>query len=110
MSVRFAPARTAARSPIAKILTRGEIGPVANDHDGPEGTGLMSDTTKAALRHFAEHGLRAVPVALHNALIAATASHDDDYRYWVGICRELDANAATRFEAGRRASDSYLIG
>ncbi|MBX7541720.1 hypothetical protein [Qipengyuania sphaerica] len=110
MSVRFAAARRAARSPIAKILSRAEIGPVANDHDRSEGTGIMSENTESALRHFAEHGLRAVPVALDNATLAATASHEEDYRYWLGICRELDAGAAARFEAARRPAEDRLIG
>lgn len=108
MTVRFAPARNAEVSPIARILTRGTIAAVANDHDG-RGSG-MSDTTKAALRHFGEHGLRAVPVALDNASRAAAAAHDEDYRYWLGICRELDAPAAMRFEAARHAPNDRLIG
>ena len=70
----------------------------------------MSDTTKAALRHFAEHGLKAVPVALNNATLAATAAHDEDYRHWLGICRELDAGAAARFEAARHSAQDRFIG
>ena len=70
----------------------------------------MSDTTQAALRLFAEHGLRAVPMALGNASLAKSAAHEDDYRYWLGICRELDAGAAARFEAAKQSLDSRLIG
>lgn len=110
MSVRFAPARCAARSPIAKVLARGTVGPIANDHDREEGFSTMSDMTKAALQHFAEHGLKAVPVALGNASLAAAAAQNDDYRLWLGICRELDAGAAARFEAAQRSLDERLIG
>ena len=70
----------------------------------------MSQTTQEALLHFAQHGLRAVPVALDNALLAATAACDEDYRHWLGICRELDAHAAARFEAARRPVEDRLIG
>ena len=108
MSVRFAPARRAARSPIARILTRGSIGPVANDHDVKD-LG-MSDTTQDALRHFADHGLKAVAVALDYASLAHTAAHEEDLRYWLGICRELDAGAAARFEASHHLGPNCLIG
>ena len=70
----------------------------------------MSQETEAALRHFAEHGLRAVQAALDNASLAAIASQDEDYRYWLGICRTLDAGAAARFEAARRPLEDRLIG
>ena len=69
MSVRFAPARCAARSPLARVLKRGTVSLAANDHD--ELDGFMDDTTIAALRHFGEHGLRAAEVAARNALLAA---------------------------------------
>lgn len=110
MTVRFASARCAARSPLARVLSRGEIGAAANDSAGQEARKIMSDTTKAALRHFAEHGLRAVPVALTNATLAASAAHEEDYLHWLGIAHELDAGAAARFEAARRPVEDRLIG
>ena len=110
MTVRFASARCAARSPLARVLSRGSIGPVANDGTEGEDVEIMSETTKAALRHFAEHGMRAVPVALNNATLAASAAHEDDYRHWLDICRELDAGAAARYETSRRHGDDRLIG
>lgn len=110
MSVRFAAARCAAQSPVAKVLKRGSIGPVANDHDIANGGEFMSVITQAALRHFSEHGLRAVPVALENARLASQAAHDEDRRYWLGICRELDAGAAARFERLQRPLDDCMIG
>ena len=108
MSIRFAPARNAANTPLARILKRGPLKLAANDHDRiiPE----MRNTTEDALRHFAAHGLRAAKVALGNASAAAAAAHDEDYRYWLGICRELDAPAAARFEAGRSLAETRLLG
>ena len=107
MSVKFAPARHAATSPIAKCLTRASTGPAANDHDGGM---FMSDTTQQALRHFAEHGLRAGAVALDNAARAEMAACDADYAYWLGICGELDPAAAERFVSARSDEASRLIG
>ena len=108
MSVRFAAARDAARSPIARILTRGEARLAANDHD--ELDGFMDETTIAALRHFGEHGLRAAEVAARNALLAAAAHESEDYRHWVGLCRALDSRAAERVENAIAAKDERLIG
>ena len=108
MSVRFAAARDVARSPIARVLTRGELDLAANDHDELDGT--MTETTIAALRHFGEHGLGAVPVALRNASIAAAAHEMGDYEHWLGICRALDSRAAREFEASQHSEDERLIG
>ena len=108
MSVRFAPARCAARSPIARVLKRGTVTMAANDHEELEG--FMSDTTKAALRHFAEYGLRAVPMAVRNAETAAAANQSEDYNHCLEICRSLDVTAARRIEANHQAADQRLIG
>ena len=69
----------------------------------------MSETTQQALRHFAEHGLRAGAVALENAARAEMAACDADYAYWLGICGELDPSAAERFVAARSDEASRLI-
>ncbi len=108
MSVRFAAARDVTRSPIARVLSRGEIELAANDHEELEG--FMSETTVAALRHFGEYGLRAVEVAARNAQLAAAAHEAEDYRHWLGICRALDRHAAQRVEASLLAEDERLIG
>ena len=108
MSVRFASARDAARSPIARVLKRGEIDLAANDHDELEG--FMSDATMAALRHFSDHGLSAVPVALRNASLAAAAHEAEDYSYWLGICRALDSRAARQFEMQAAGESERLVG
>ena len=108
MSVRFAAARDIARSPIARVLNRGEIELAAIDHDELEG--FMSEGTIAALRHFGEHGLSAVPVALRNASMAAAANEMAEYEHWLGICRELDSRAAREFEAAQNSEDERLIG
>ena len=107
MSVKFAPARHAAASPIAKCLMRSEIRPAANDHDGEQ---FMSETTQQALRHFADHGLRAAAIALENAARAEMAACEADYSYWLGICSELDPVAAARFKAQKDSQSHRLIG
>lgn len=108
MSVRFAAARDIARSPLARVLNRGEIEIAANDHD--EFEGVLSETTVAALKHFGEYGLSAVQVALRNASMAAVAHEMADYRHWLAICRALDSRAAREFEAEQRSEDERLIG
>ncbi len=108
MSVRFAAARCARRSPIARILHREEVALAANDHDEP--TGFIDATTEAALRHFGEYGLRAGEVAAHNASLAAEAHDSEEYRHWLEICRALDSGAANRLEAGATDGDERLIG
>lgn len=111
MPVRFAPARSVASSPIARVLSRGELAHAANDHDELDGLGrMMDETTLAALRHFGEYGLRAVSVAAANAAAAAAANAPEDYRYWLGICRALDSRAARRIEASHEAGTERLIG
>ena len=108
MPVRFAAARSAARSPIARVLRRGPIDFAANDHD--ELDGVMSETTVAALRHFGEYGLCAVQVAARNAQLAAAAHETEAFLHWLEICRALDRRAARRVETEVRAEDERLIG
>jgi hypothetical protein len=45
---------------------------------------------KAALRHFAEHGLSAAERARDNAETAFFAGDSDNYRWWMAICATLD--------------------
>lgn len=45
---------------------------------------------RAALRHFAEHGLSAAERARDNAETAFFAGDSDQYRWWMAICTTLD--------------------
>jgi hypothetical protein len=59
----------------------------ANDN----GEGLGEDTLlRAALRHFAEHGLSAAQRARENAERAFFAGNTPDYHHWMAICHALD--------------------
>ncbi len=57
---------------------------------------------KAALRHFAEHGLSAAERARDNAEAAFFAGESDQYRWWMAICTTLDRRmpAAVAFRRG----------
>jgi hypothetical protein len=59
----------------------------ANDN----GEGLGEDTLlRAALRHFARHGLSAARQAHENAESASFAGNTAEYRHWMAICHALD--------------------
>ena len=64
----------------------------ANDN----GAGKSTDPAivEAALRHFAEHGLRAARAARHQAEQAFFANKQQEYRHWLEICRQLDQRMA----------------
>ena len=113
MPVHFAAARSAAHSPIARALARKALARAANDNgDGAriEAQSSRFDTMmRAALRHFAEHGLRAAETARLNAEEAHFAGDREAYVWWLGICRTLDKRLATRFER-RLIDDEHLIG
>ena len=53
-----------------------------------------------ALRHFGAHGLKAAETARDMAEEAFRAGDEDSYRWWLGICRTLDARLARQLEAG----------
>lgn len=65
---------------------------------GPGGERLL----KAALRHFAEHGLSAAERARDNAETAFFAGNREQYRWWMAICTALDRrmSAAVAFHSG----------
>lgn len=96
MTLRFAAARSTARSPIARALARRAPGRAANDN------GLVSGADDlmlhAALRHFAEHGLSAARAARGQAEQAFFAGDRHGYDWWLGICRTLDRRLAAQVE------------
>jgi hypothetical protein len=57
---------------------------------------------RAALKHFAEHGLGAAEVAQRNAEAAFFAGNRKEYRHWLDICRALDRRMADAITAHRR--------
>lgn len=101
MSVRFAAARCTARSPIARALARKAVARAANDNGDPDARAASFDTTmRAALLHFADHGMGAAREARALALQAHADGDTEGCDWWLGICRALD----------RKAADSALVG
>ena len=96
MSIHFAPAKpsglTHAKSGAAKKILRRAQGNVANDN-GP-GREAADRVLRAALHHFAQHGLGAAKVARAQAEKAFFEGDRDTYDWWLGITRTLDRRLA----------------
>lgn len=94
MTIHFAAARPVV-DPLAGVLLRQRIAKhAANDNDHPL---LSSDAMlRAALRHFAAHGLGAAENARQRAEQAFFADDRNAYLWWLGICRALDRRLAAR--------------
>ncbi|WP_336986175.1 hypothetical protein [Altererythrobacter aquiaggeris] len=96
MTVMFAPARTASASPVARILTRPELGcPANDDRDHKSGKRPGDVALEAALRHFANHGLNAASTARASAQSAFFAGDRKQYDWWLEICRTIDRRMAS---------------
>lgn len=96
MSLRFAAARSANRSPVARALRKRTIDCIANDNAVDAG---HDELLKAALRHFGEHGLGAARMARQSAEEAFFAGDGARYDWWLGICRMLDRRLAADLES-----------
>lgn len=93
MTIRFASASFASAAFVTsghgrKILTK-----VANDNTSA-GDIAHDALLRDALKHFAQHGLRAAEVARQNAERAFFAGDRPAYRHWLDICRALDRRMA----------------
>lgn len=95
MTTRFAPAQNLVCSPLARVL-RFTVTPRAHNDNAPAfGREAPSDTMlRAALRHFAEHGLGAAREARGQAEQAFFAGDGEAYHWWLGITRTLDRRLA----------------
>lgn len=115
MPLHFAAARSTAHSPIARALARKAHGKAANDNGGAAGSSSqppvagLDRAMRAALRHFGAHGLKAAETARDMAEEAFRAGDEDSYRWWLGICRTLDARLARQLES-RVMPETALIG
>ena len=104
MTIHFAAAQTTEVSALARMLTAKVALNAANDN----GAGIGGDRLlKAALRHFAEHGLSAAERARDNAEQAFFDGDRQEYQRWMAICTALDrrmssAAAFRRDESMRR--------
>ena len=98
MTLHFAAARSAARSPVARALARRSIARAANDNGDPSANQGNDQMLHAALRHFAEHGLGAATEARNQAEKAFFAGDRPSYDWWIGICRTLDRRMAEEMD------------
>lgn len=97
MTLRFAAARDAATSPLARILSPRRPAAAANDNYSDSGDDRL---LHAALRHFAQHGLRAAAEARKESERAFFAGDRESYLWWLGVCRTLDRRMARDLERG----------
>lgn len=98
MPVHFAAARSTAHSPIARALARKALGRAANDNV-VAGNGVAVDSSfdtmmRAALKHFAQHGLGAAREARNHAEQAHFTGDMESYEWWLDVCRTLDRRVA----------------
>lgn len=94
MTIHFAAARSAARSPVARALAKKALRRAANDNPGGAGDRTADPILHAALRHFGEHGLNAAVEAAALAERAWRAGEVDACQWWTGICSKLDRKLA----------------
>jgi hypothetical protein len=97
MTIRFAPAgrRTRATKPLLRMVRAS----AANDNAR---TQTDDAVLRAALHHFAEHGLAAAGQARVHAEAAFFAGDREAYRWWLEICRMLDRRMARELAAGTK--------
>ena len=96
MTIRFAAARPARSSALARALGTPEWRMAANDNTA----GLSHDQMlRDALEFFARHGLGAAERARENAESAFFENRRDEYRLWLNICRTLDRRMAATVAA-----------
>ncbi|MCK0128043.1 hypothetical protein [Erythrobacter sp. F6033] len=106
MSIRFAALNSQARfpacTPIDRTVVRRAIEQAANDNSNS----VPNDQVlRAALRHFAEHGLGAARSARAHAEQAFFAGDRHAYDWWMSITRTLDRRLAATAEAGINAKN-----
>ena len=80
------------------LTPRGPARP-ANDNGRALGE-LMAEPAmmRAALLHFASHGLAAADRARDLAEVAHEEGREGDYRHWLAVCRMLDRRLAVHLE------------
>lgn len=110
MSVHFAAARCATRSPLARAFSKRPTGAAANDNGNALSNPAIDQALRDALLHFAEHGLDAANDAARKASDAAETGSTDEYRHWLGICGTLDGKLADKVAAARETAEDMLIG
>ena len=98
MTIRFAAANPEYNPAIARIIGVPARLRAANDNVRSACTDHM---LRAALRHFADHGLGAAEQARIAAERAFFDGDREGYRWWLSICRALDRRMAAAIGARR---------
>lgn len=103
MPIHFAAARVPGRAPacapIARAMAARAMEHVANDNGNGSASQAANDQIlRAALRHFAQHGLGAAREARAKAEEAFFAGDRQGYQWWLGITRTLDRRLARQAE------------
>ena len=95
-----APGHAPACSPIVKAMVTRAVERVANDNGPGQNSKTLSNDQmlRAALRHFAEHGLGAAREARAQAEAAFFSGDRQAYHWWLGITRTLDRRLAREAE------------
>ncbi len=103
MPLHFAAARSTAHSPIARALARKALSRAANDNGDAAQAEARSSSfdhmMRAALKHFAEHGMFAAEAARRQAEQAHFTGDREACAWWLGVCRTLDRRMADRLAA-----------
>jgi hypothetical protein len=99
MSIRFAAPPQARNVRLSGREARAALSDAANDNNGAPGDDAL---LRAALRHFAEHGMAAASHARRRAEAAFFAGDRNAYRWWLGVCRTLDRRLARELAAGTK--------
>ncbi|WP_234033057.1 hypothetical protein [Erythrobacter rubeus] len=83
-------------------MARRAVEHAANDNGD---TGPADDLMRAALRHFAKHGLGAARAAREQAEDAFFRGDRQAYDWWLGITRTLDKRLAAEADSQMQAAE-----
>lgn len=98
MPIHFAGSRRPSASPLTRCLARPAWVAAQNDNGGVGGNVAQVDTPllRAALEHFAVHGLGAANAAIDLADSARATGDAAGQHHWTAVCRMLDRRLAER--------------
>ncbi|MFA6218199.1 MAG: hypothetical protein WC692_00275 [Erythrobacter sp.] len=112
MPVHFAAARSTAHSPIARALAKKAHARAANDNGDAGQMAAQASSfdhmMRAALRHFAEHGMGAAEAARRQVERAHFTGDRAGCEWWLGVCRALDRRLAEQIERRLNAADMLI--
>ena len=96
MSIRFAAPAHSLRNRMDKVEAQIACHFPANDNSPKHSS---KAALRAALRHFANHGLAAAEHARQQAEKARDKGDEQTYAWWLDICRALDRRMASDLAA-----------